>query len=249
MRRLLFVAAMFLLLSAGVIAEDALEVNKVYRAKVNLTVEDANQNYLIAGSKSKFRVIDASDDNSYAVSFTKVYKVTILNEDFVGKSSNEIDSSDSLLKSVYSGVVSDEIYYLPKKFGKNNINTFNSVEESFGGFVSGPLIVPFKYRFDDKSITGDATIGYYAGYGWDVLTLNLVPFLSGGISQVSVSTTAEDGSVQSDNKTGFTVATGFLIKNWDKVNIGLVFGQDRIGNKNWEHEGEWWFSFSVGWEL
>ena len=32
-------------------------------------------------------------------------------------------------------------------------------------------------------------------------------------------------------------------------NIGLVYGQDRTGDKTWLHEGEDWLSFMIGWDI
>jgi len=33
------------------------------------------------------------------------------------------------------------------------------------------------------------------------------------------------------------------------VNIGLVYGQDRIGDKTWQHEGNDWISFMIDWDI
>ena len=99
-------------------------------------------------------------------------------------------------------------------------------------------------------MAGDATIGYYAGYSveprlpFTETRIPISPFIAGGLSQVSV--TKEE---ETSNQTGVTLAVGVLIQNWDGINIGIVYGQDRIGDKDWEHEGEGWVSFMVGWEL
>ena len=112
------------------------------------------------------------------------------------------------------------------------------------------MIVPFKYRLDDDTITGEAALGYYAGYRCEMRILftdhilNCSPFIAGGLSQVSVE---ENGEIE--NKSGFTWAAGLLINNWANLNIGIVYGEDRIGDENWEHEGEAWISFMVGWDI
>ena len=112
------------------------------------------------------------------------------------------------------------------------------------------MIVPFKYRQDDDTLDSELTVGYYAGYSVEPkfpLTetrIPMTPFFAGGVSPVSVTEGEE-----STNQTGVTIAVGILIHNWDGINIGLVYGEDRIGNNDWEHEGEGWLSFMVGWEL
>ena len=69
-------------------------------------------------------------------------------------------------------------------------------------------------------------------------------FIAGGLTQISVTEDEE-----TSNQTGVSLAAGILIQNWAGVNIGLVYGEDRIGNQDWEHEGEGWLSFMVGWEI
>ncbi len=219
-----------LLTFSSVLAAQSLEENKIYRLSktVNdlvLATTDDESNKFIAAKGSKFIVIDSNDQKYYVVRFVNV-----------------ADFKDSK-----STVLEDSEYKLSKKTGVVDIS--RSVERSFGGPVSGPLIVPFKYRLDDKSLSGEAAIGYYAGYGFEPkiigtdFRLPLSPFIAGGLSQISVS---NNGTT--DNKTGITLAAGFLIQNWANVNIGLVFGQDRIGNKNWAHEGNRWVSFMIGWD-
>lgn len=113
-------------------------------------------------------------------------------------------------------------------------------------------MVPFKYRLNDDSLSGDAAVGFYAGMTFEpgCLTENwcfrITPLLSAGISQVSVAETDGSGT---ENKTSVTWAAGFLITDWSDMNIGLICGQDRIGDKTWEHEGKGWLSFMIGWQL
>lgn len=226
---------------------ESLTKGEVYRTNVHLEVGDsiASPAGIKVGASSKFIVIDDQNKEVYAIKFRKIYQYS------VPKAS---PTKNNYKAWSASGVVEDKIYYIRKKVGdQNEIALADTVVKSFSGITSGPLIVPFKYRLNDKSISGEAMIGYYAGIGFDVGTseynVAVTPFLSAGISQVGVNSTASDGSIQTDSKTGFTWSTGFLIQNWDSVNIGIVYGQDRIGDSSWEHEGEGWFSISVGWEL
>lgn len=208
---------------------EELQETKIYR--LNKTVYELertrdNKPGFIAVKNSKFVVVDSSDSNAYVVRFLTIYN----------------------FRATKSTVTVDEEYKLPKQVG--NINVAKSVLRSVGGPVSGPLVVPFKFRLDDDSITGEAVLGYYAGYRLEPkipfthFIVPISPFIAGGISQVSV---LENG--ESDNKSGFTWAAGILVQNWANVNIGIVYGEDRTGDKDWEHEGEGWFSFMIGWQL
>lgn len=227
---------------------DELAKNSKYRIRTAVKVSLDGEKYnLNVGSQSKFIVVN-SDTDKYAIRFLNIYPY------------NEIVDATKREPSNYktekiSDVLVDNIYFLERS-ASNGVPIESRVEQSFGGLVSGPLIIPFKYRLDDKSIGGDATIGYYAGAGFDSnfrgisdTYIIFTPFISAGLTQVAVITKANDGSIKTDNKSGVTLAAGLLIKNWDSVNIGLVYGQDRIGDKTWAHEGEGWLSISVGWAL
>jgi hypothetical protein len=208
---------------------EELQETKAYR--LNKTLYDLERTRdktagHIAVKNSKFVVVDSGDSSTYVVRFITLYN----------------------MGPTKSTVTLDEEYIMPKKLG--NVDISKSVSPSVGGPVSGPLIVPFKFRLDDDSITGEAVLGYYAGYSlepkipWTDVRVPISPFIAGGLSQVSVS---ENG--ETDNKTGFTWAAGILVQNWANVNIGIVYGEDHTGDKDWEHEGEGWFSFMIGWEL
>ena len=208
--------------------------------------EDASNYDKKVGAQSKFVVIDNDDKDKYAIKFLNVYQVGEIKAARTEADYKEYKPSD---------VIEDQMYYL-KKDEVNGVPIEKKVHQSFGGLVSGPLIVPFKYRTNDDSISGEATVGYYAGWGWDTNFLGasdryvtFTPFLSAGLTQVSVTTVDDNQETSSDNKSGFSWATGILINNWDSVNIGLVYGEDRIGDKDWEHEGEGWLSISIGWEI
>lgn len=228
---------LFLLFAPVCLPVHADELQEKHTYRLDKTFHDLvrvrdNQDGFIAVQNSKFVVIDNQvDPNAYIVRFIKLY-----DRKYNGK----------MLKSTVS---EDEEYRLPR-MSAVNVPIEKSVRPSLVGPVSGPLIVPFKYRTDDDSLSGEAAIGFYAGYRTEFripgtnARLPMSPFIAGGLSQINVST---DGDT--DNKTGVTLAVGILIQNWADVNIGLVYGQDRIGDNSWEHEGENWISFMVGWDL
>ena len=207
-----------------------LEEKKVYRLHKTVhdipLARDASKKF-IAVKESKFEVVDATNTSHYVVRFVTLYDI--------GK--------------VKSTVRKDDEYLLSKTISSVPIE--KSISLSRGGAVSGPLIVPFKYRLNDDSLTGEATLGYYAGYSveprlfWSDKRIPITPFIAGGVTQISVN----EGEDETSNQTGVSLAAGILIQNWAGVNIGLVYGQDRIGNNEWEHEGDGWLSFMVGWEL
>ena len=223
----LFLILLFPLIS---IAND-FEEKEIYR--LNKTIYDLvcnkdNQSGFIASKRLKFVVVDKGNPEHYVVRFLYPY---------------------FNLKARKNSTVSyDDEYLLPKKVG--NVEITKSTTQYTSGPVSGPLIVPFKYRLNDETISGEAALGLYAGYRFEFrifftdFIVKFTPFVAGGISQISVE---EDGETNSTS--GFTWATGLLIDNWDNVNIGIVWGEDRIGDKDWEYEGEKWLSFMVGWSF
>jgi hypothetical protein len=220
-------------LSSAVYGEELI-VDKKYRTMVDFIVKDNADKGFTVGAKSKFKVMNIMDDDTYAIKFTNLYQYT-----------------DAQNTGVDSPLSFNHTYFVAKK-DSADIPLNSIVELSLAGIVSGPLVVPFKYRLDDKSTSGEATVGYYAGYCFDIPLgddyVCLSPFLAAGITQVSVSS-MQNGELKSDSKSGISWATGFLIQNWDSVNIGVVYGQDRIGDSTWQHEGEGWISISIGWDI
>lgn len=231
-----FLLGILLLVQTAVVAAD-LDEGKVYRLDTNVyglqaAGNAADKKQYIALKDFKFRVLDSTNQGHYIVRFVAVYEPLKKHEPI----------KDQIVRN-------DESYKIQKKLAETTIE--KSVSLSRSGLVSGPLIVPFKYRTDDDSITGDATLGYYAGISFEprlIFTedykVPITPFISGGLSQISV---ADDD--ETDVQTGITIAVGILIQNWDGINLGLVYGEDRVGDSDWEHEGEGWVSFMIGWEL
>jgi opacity protein-like surface antigen len=226
---------------------EELKENTNYRSRTIIDAsEDASTYDKKVGAQSKFVVIDNDDKDKYAIKFLNVYQVGEIKSVRTESDYKDYKPSD---------VIEDQIYFL-KKDEVNGVPIEKKVHQSFGGLVSGPLVVPFKYRTSDDSISGEATVGYYAGWGWDTnffgasdRYVTFTPFLSAGLTQVAVTTVDENQETSTDNKSGFSWATGILINNWDSVNIGVVYGEDRIGDKEWEHEGDGWLSISIGWEI
>ena len=230
--KLCIVLLILVIFTSSVYADELVE-NQIYR--LDRTFEHI-KDYVGAGDfiacrRSKFVVVDNDNQDYYLIRFLNVYDY---------QEDNKL--IESTVKEFYD-------YRLPRNHP--NIFTEKSVSQAFSGPVSGPLVVPFKYRLNNGTITGEATIGYYAGYSFDIpipksnFRIPVVPFISGGLTQVSVPT--DSGGTNS--RSGITIAFGLLIKNWGDLTVGAVVGQDRIGDPDFVHEGQWWLSFMIGWEI
>lgn len=243
MKKLCFIFVLFLP-TLGFSQE--LVAGKVYRTKVDLIVGDTiaqamSGNGRSVGANTKFEVLDNSLADVYVVRMRRLYGYSEL-KPIATRTNKDYKTMHP------SDVVEDKIYYLAKKVGDQNLIAVETVvRKSYSSIVSGPMVVPFKYRTGDKSISGEAMIGYYAGLGWDLLDtgVGFTPYIAGGLSQINVITGTSTTATQ-ETKTGVTLAVGVIIQGWDTVNIGIAFGQDRIGDQQWVHEGKTWASFSVG---
>lgn len=235
MRYVLFLAICFFIIPSVSFGQP-LEETKIYRLDISIhdlkRVRDnaSDPSIFAAGKNSSFVIVDATHESYYVIRFLKINIVT-------GETS----------------VTPDELYKLQKKYGfvGEDVDISKSVKPVLSGPTSGPLIVPFKYRLDDENISGEAAIGYYAGYSIEIIipktekAISFSPIIAGGLSQINIAVNGK-----TETKTGVTWAAGLLIQNWANVNIGLVYGQDRIGNSNnWEHEGQGWVSIMVGWNI
>ena len=234
------IAILLFLFSNVVLADQNLEEGGLYRLQVvtnfYLSKDDAVKgvNAIKVGHFSRFKLLGSDDD---------YHKVTLFNIFEWGV----YDSSDEKVDWKNSEVVKGRLYYVRKD------DILNSVVISYGGPSSGPLLVPFKYRIgSDNSISGEAMVGYYAGWDFEKKCLgyvcNITPLIAGGLSQINKSEIV-NGSIREDNDLSISIATGLLIKNWADTNIGFIVGVDYTGDDQWKHEGNAWVSFSVGWKL
>lgn len=192
---------------------------------------DGNRNLYIAAKNSKFNVVKERDEGGYFIRFNKIY------------------DADQYRYPNKKEVTYDRLYFFKEKY-VDQIEPEKITTQSSTGLSGGPLVVPFKYRTNSDSLSGEATIGMYAGMTFEPgctksnWCFRITPLLSAGFSQAT--DTEEEELSQ---KTSVTWAAGFLITDWDDINIGLLYGEDRTGDEDWEHEGEGWISFMIGWEL
>ncbi len=129
----------------------------------------------------------------------------------------------------------------------NTLSSINSVRQAW---TFGTLVVPFKFRTTDHSITGDATIGAYLGRTWYLAGATFTPILSAGISQIAVSNPQDN--TKTDTRTGFTVAPGLIWTIKENFQIGALVGWDYIGSNGeqpWKYNGKTWLSFAIGYQF
>jgi hypothetical protein len=228
--------------SAPVDAQTGIKIGGLYRLMVTTYGFTLDDKQFYAPKNSKLVVIDVST-NYYLVRFDRIRNST--------HSDEESASNRTPKESIANTGLIYKIDKSMKVDGAASVDLDKLISHSDSGLSSGPLVVPFKYRLDDKSLDGDAEIGYYAGAKFEPFCsrgvnwcFRLVPMISAGISQVGV-----ESETDTKSKSAFTISAGFLIDGWDGMNIGLVWGQDRVGDKTWQHEGKSWISFMIGWNL
>lgn len=216
---------------------------EVYRLYVDVDVFDDDGVKKIAPKNSKYTLVGtASDKSGYIIAFDKIYSPCDKNDDVCRSGYVDYGKAYFVTKEVkFFSEVSESL----AKFELENVSKL-----SLTGLSSGPLVVPFKFRLNDDSFTGDAAIGLYAGITFEPgctranWCFRITPLVSAGISQVSVASGTE-----TESKTAVTWAAGFLITDWADINIGVIYGEDRIGEKSWQYEGEGWVSIMVGWKI
>lgn len=229
MKKILLSSIITSLVSLNAFADQSpLIEGKSYRLEKTISILPVSQGYddngcnltttpsVFAGKASKFEVVK-KDDGCDVVRFWSVFK-------------NSSTGDNDL-------VLEDMEYVLPNKI--NGVPVDASTTRS--GKTSGLLVVPYKYRGDDGSITGEATVGYYAG--WETRAGTYL--VSAGLSQVSIPVS----DTETENQSAVTIAGGVLMNNWDNVDIGLIVGIDHIGgNKgdNWQYEDDPWISIMIG---
>ncbi len=233
MKRLFF-AVLTILLSFNSVAQEkqsSLLEGSSYRLEKTITLEPVTPDFekqgcklsskspAFAGRASKFKVIKKKDGCD-VIRFWSVFK------------NSSTDDSNLALEDIE--------YVLPNSI--NGIPVDASTTRT--GKISGLLVVPYKFRNDDGAITGEATVGYYAGWETSIGTY----LLSAGLSQVSLPVS----DTETENQSAITIAAGLLLKNWDNVDIGVIVGLDHIGGKkgdNWQYEDDPWLSIMIGWNF
>lgn len=232
MKVLFYVSILFFSFSLN-----AYEVGGVYKLKANVFELTGKDNKKYGALKNSRFLVVGEKDGEYLIQFSDVYG----EDDIIVLPDGTEWASTSIS------------YTLPEKLDANYSSEYYA-EKSLKGLVSGPMIIPFKWRRSDNSISGEATVGAYAGISFESPTCNgtgafcfqITPILSAGLSQISIYDTSSN---ESETRSGITMAAGLLLQNWGGTNIGILYGKDRIGDTSWEYEGDGWWSFSIAWQL
>jgi len=116
------------------------------------------------------------------------------------------------------------------------------------GWSHGALVVPFKIRTKDHSLSNQAaSIGYYLGRRVGERGSAQTLALSFGVSQIQTTpASTSSGSQQPASETGYTAAGAWIFELRDSMQLAIVVGQDRIGGatatQKWNYEGGWWWA-------
>jgi hypothetical protein len=118
------------------------------------------------------------------------------------------------------------------------------------GWTFGTLVVPYKYQVKgDKSVSGGATLGGYAGFRATVYGTSAMGIVFAGATKVDVPT-LKDGSPVTESAAGFSYGVGVLSSIKDSFKIGLVVGADRVDKKlGYVNNGKAWLSVSLGYDF
>lgn len=159
---------------------------------------------------------------------------------------------------------SDYIFQVTKK----NL-TFNNHYLANSAIIGKATSLPIKFRkeyWDNKNIVlqGSLNIGYT--FGWKH-KLGNNPYHSTymnvilwgiGVSQQKYfriagkySGSNKDSLSSKTDEFAFTYLTSGIAFEWDKFNIGIFFGKDKMFGrlKDWVYQDKWWWGFGIGYEL
>ncbi len=132
------------------------------------------------------------------------------------------------------------------KVDKGAIENTNHV---LSEWTTGILFVPYKYGLANHSLTqGSITIGPYFGRSayFSSLDITITIPIAAGISNVSVPS-LQNGTAVTTQKTGLSIATGFVANISGKLNTGLLLGVDQLGpNSGYQDNGKLWLGLYIG---
>lgn len=128
------------------------------------------------------------------------------------------------------------------------------------GFVSGVLVVPFKYHFSDHAVTSGSSVGGYFGRRFGFFNSSIAWIAGGGLAVISnvpakKNFSTDDSQTSSedtkDNQMGFTLATGLLgTIGQSNAQIGLLVGWDYLRDDvDYKYEAKPWLAFEVGYNF
>ncbi len=196
----------------------------LYSPVYEFRIEGDNKKYA-AGADTRFYIVD-EDNTDYTILFKK-----------------EKDISSAPTRPGYGKVKPKQLFKIKIKFLEKA-----SYRLRFG-IAHGPLIVPFKFRTKDGSLTGQSTLGYYLGFKSDFLYGSGTLFASAGLTLIPIN---DVNSSSTDEKTGVSWAFGYSFASKSNFQAAIIVGWDHIGGEagdNWDYEDNPWVSLAIGFEF
>jgi hypothetical protein len=120
------------------------------------------------------------------------------------------------------------------------------------GLDYGLLVIPYKLHLNDHSLSGESSVGGYAGMQLNTPGVALSLVLSAGIGVVPTTTTETDGTVKTGHAASFTGAGGliFTFSRISMFQVGLIAGVDLTGKgSQYKYDGKPWIAVSFGTNL
>lgn len=139
-------------------------------------------------------------------------------------------------------VLDDDIYIIEKSILEDRYKPVFG--DSFG-----LLLIPYKYRTKDGSLTSDPAFGAYWGFTNKWLGFHSTLLVGAGLSHI---VTTDGNTNKIEYKTALTFGTGLTSTISEKYHAGIFAGIDRLGGeagKWWKYENELWISVTIGYKF
>ena len=123
------------------------------------------------------------------------------------------------------------------------------------GWVYGALILPYKYHFDDKSFSSEASIGPYLGRRSTLGNISYIWTLTAGLTPLSVDSVDQNGNKKSTSLLAFTSAIGLMFelnKGASPFRAGIFYGRDMVSSNSavtYTHDRKTWLAVQLGWDF
>jgi hypothetical protein len=155
------------------------------------------------------------------------------------------DDEDEITEAPPNGTITYERVSIRQIYEIEKSELLNTYRMRWG-IAHGPLVVPFKYRTADGTLSGESTLGYYLGVKSETILLSGTAFISAGLSLIPIS---DVNSQEAENRTGFSWAIGYALKTKTDFQAAIVAGSDHLGGTagdNWKYEDDIWISLAIG---
>ncbi|SHH19189.1 hypothetical protein SAMN05444372_12118 [Flavobacterium micromati] len=142
------------------------------------------------------------------------------------------------------------IYYIDKKEFEKSYEVVERIDKMTVGIIT----LPFKARPQD-GFSFDTEFNLNTTLNWDIIRVYNARFniqVGTGIGSVNLdSSNSEISDNSAQNIAILSLFSGLMIE-YKRVQAGLYFGVDHINNQknyNWQHNGNVWFGFGIGFNV